>query len=201
MIGTAREFNMRTERAAEPLGGSADSALRCGGFFAVWLDGRPSLRFLPGERRLSPAIPEAVLSALAAAATEWNAAGREPSYLLSGGRLAQFEGWAAQTELALARISPNRLYAEALIALLQPEVRSLGLILPYQLEGAVMGSPLRLGQSLLLIWPQLTGLIATTILIFFPRTTRCSSPLGRACPGKRRALSLFRRSPTTWRSS
>ena len=58
---------MRTERAAEPLGGSADSALRCGGFFAVWLDGRPSLRFMPGERRLSPAIPEAVLSALAAA--------------------------------------------------------------------------------------------------------------------------------------
>lgn len=72
----------------------------------------------------------------------------------------------AQTELALARLSPNRLYAEALIALLQPEVRSLGLILPYQLEGAVMGNPLPFGQSLLLIWPQLTGLVAATILLF-----------------------------------
>jgi serine/threonine protein kinase/DNA-binding XRE family transcriptional regulator len=38
---------------------------------------------------------------LAAAVAEWSAAGRDPSYLLSGVRLAQFEGWAAQTGLVL----------------------------------------------------------------------------------------------------
>ena len=43
---------------------------------------------------------------------------------------------------------------------------SLGLVLPMQLEGAVLGNPLPLSQSLVLVWPQLTGLIATTILLF-----------------------------------
>ncbi|MCB0214045.1 MAG: WD40 repeat domain-containing protein, partial [Anaerolineae bacterium] len=38
---------------------------------------------------------------LAAAATEWIQANRDPSYLLRGGRLDQFEGWAASTLLAL----------------------------------------------------------------------------------------------------
>lgn len=72
----------------------------------------------------------------------------------------------AQTGLALSRISPNTLFAEATVALLNPTTRSLGIVLPYQMEGAVMGSPLPLSQSLVLIWPHLTGLIATTILLF-----------------------------------
>ena len=72
----------------------------------------------------------------------------------------------AQLELTLAHLSPNTLYAEATLALLRPTVRALGLVLPIQLEGAVMGTPLPLSQSLLLIWPQLTGLVATTILLF-----------------------------------
>jgi hypothetical protein len=38
---------------------------------------------------------------LGAAATEWNRGSRDPSYLLSGARLAQFEGWVGQTGLAL----------------------------------------------------------------------------------------------------
>ncbi len=71
-----------------------------------------------------------------------------------------------ETQLALSRLSPNTLYAESMIALLQPTVRSTGLLLPYQLEGAVMGSPLPLSQSVLIIWPQFTGLIAVTILLF-----------------------------------
>ncbi|MFL5800643.1 MAG: ABC transporter permease [Roseiflexaceae bacterium] len=70
----------------------------------------------------------------------------------------------AQMELALDRLSPNTLFAEATIALLNPAVRSLGIVLPFQLEGAVMGTPLPLGQSLLLIWPHLTGLVAATLL-------------------------------------
>ena len=72
----------------------------------------------------------------------------------------------AQLELALTRVSPNTLYAEAMLALLNPSTRSLGIVLPYQLEGAVLGTPLPLSQSLLLIWPHLTGLIATTLLLF-----------------------------------
>jgi ABC-2 type transport system permease protein len=72
----------------------------------------------------------------------------------------------ARLELALAHLSPNTLYAEATLALLRPTVRALGLVLPIQLEGAVLGTPLPLSQSLLLIWPQLTGLIAATILLF-----------------------------------
>lgn len=55
---------MRMDGAAEPLGGSADSALRCGGFLVVWLDDRPSVRLIPGERLLSPGLPDAVLAAL-----------------------------------------------------------------------------------------------------------------------------------------
>ncbi len=72
----------------------------------------------------------------------------------------------AQLELTLTRLSPNTLFGEAMMALLNPAVRSLGLVLPFQLQGAVLGAPLPLGQSLLLVWPNLTGLIAATILLF-----------------------------------
>jgi len=72
----------------------------------------------------------------------------------------------AQVGMVLARLSPNTLYAEAMLAMLQPTIRSLGLILPSQMQGAILGAPLPLGQSMLLIWPQLTGLAAATILLF-----------------------------------
>ncbi len=72
----------------------------------------------------------------------------------------------AQWLIALRRISPGQLYGEILVALLRPEVRSLGLVLPFQLEGAILGQPLPLSQSVLLIWPHLTGLVAATILLF-----------------------------------
>ncbi len=72
----------------------------------------------------------------------------------------------AELQLALLRLSPNTLYSEAVLALLQPSTRALGIVLPIQLQGAVLGTPLPLSQSLLLIWPHLTGLIAGTILLF-----------------------------------
>lgn len=74
----------------------------------------------------------------------------------------------AQTELelTLSRISPNALYSEAILAVLKPNVRSLGPVLPIQLQGAILGTPLPLDQSLTLIWPHLTGLVAATILLF-----------------------------------
>ncbi|NPV74884.1 MAG: ABC transporter permease [Anaerolineae bacterium] len=72
----------------------------------------------------------------------------------------------ANMELALSRFSPNTLYAETMVALLRPEIRSLGILLPTQLEGAILGAPLPLSQSLLLVWPQMTGLVAASILLF-----------------------------------
>lgn len=72
----------------------------------------------------------------------------------------------SELELSLARISPITLYGEIAVTLLQPAVRSLGIVLPIQLDRAVLGSPLPLDQSLLLIWPHLTGLIAVTLLLF-----------------------------------
>ncbi len=72
----------------------------------------------------------------------------------------------AQLELMLSRLSPNALYAEVALAILHPTVRALGLVLPIQLSGAILGTPLPLRQSLLLIWPQMTGLVAATILLF-----------------------------------
>lgn len=70
------------------------------------------------------------------------------------------------TLMFLSRLSPNTLYAETALAILHPTIRALGLILPSQLSGAILGTPLPLTQSLLLVWPQLTGLIAGTILLF-----------------------------------
>ncbi len=64
------------------------------------------------------------------------------------------------------RLSPNTLYAEAALALLHPATRALGPIFISQLQGALIGAPLPVSQSFLLIWPQLTGLIAGMIVIF-----------------------------------
>jgi len=71
-----------------------------------------------------------------------------------------------QTNQVLDRISPNTLYAETALAILQPQTRALGPVLISQLQGALLGAPLPVAQSFILIWPQLTGLIATTIVIF-----------------------------------
>lgn len=72
----------------------------------------------------------------------------------------------AQAELAISRLSPNVLFGEATLALLNPATRSLGPVLFSQLQGAVLGAPLPFSESLLLIWPEVTGLIAALIVIF-----------------------------------
>ncbi len=66
----------------------------------------------------------------------------------------------------LSRISPNVLYGEATLALLNPATRSLGLLFPSQLSGALMGAPLPLSASLALVWPQIAGMIAALIVLF-----------------------------------
>ncbi len=71
----------------------------------------------------------------------------------------------ARLEQSLSRVSPIVLYEEAATALLNPETRTLGLVTFGQIDRALV-SDLSLQQSLLLVWPQLVGLIATTIVIF-----------------------------------
>jgi ABC-2 type transport system permease protein len=68
--------------------------------------------------------------------------------------------------LALQRLSPGTLFSEAVIGLLNPETRTLGPMLPSQMRGAIMGAPLPFDESLLMIWPQVTGLIAGMIVLF-----------------------------------
>lgn len=77
----------------------------------------------------------------------------------------------AELSMALSRISPNTLYSESVIALLNPDVRALGIVQPsmqqfQQLQRADMESTLSVGQSLLLTWPQLTAMIAAMLLLF-----------------------------------
>jgi ABC-2 type transport system permease protein len=71
-----------------------------------------------------------------------------------------------QTSHIIDRISPNTLYAEIALALLQPATRALGPVLYSQVQGALLGTPLPAAQSFLLIWPQLTALVAMMIVIF-----------------------------------
>lgn len=84
-----------------------------------------------------------------------------PSEGIFGPRLAFL-----QTQQIIDRLSPNTLYAETALALLHPGTRALGPVLISQLQGALLGAPLPVMQSFILIWPQLTGLIAATIVIF-----------------------------------
>jgi ABC-2 type transport system permease protein len=67
---------------------------------------------------------------------------------------------------SLSRLSPATLYIESVVALLQPTTRALGPVFISDLIGALPGAPLRFGQSLLLIWPQLTALVAGVIALF-----------------------------------
>ena len=65
----------------------------------------------------------------------------------------------------LLRFSPGELFQEVTMTMLMPSVRSLGPLTFEQVDGAIP-SPLPLGQSLLVVWPQLTGLIAITLIFF-----------------------------------
>jgi ABC-2 type transport system permease protein len=71
-----------------------------------------------------------------------------------------------QLEQILARFSPSTLYAEIVVALLDPTTRALGPIYLSQLQGAVLGAPLPFAESVLIAWPQMVGMIATAIVLF-----------------------------------
>jgi len=73
---------------------------------------------------------------------------------------------AIEWQQALSRLSPNQLFGEVVVAILRPDTRSLGPVFMNQLQSAIIGAPLPLGQSLIIAWPQITGLVASTIVLF-----------------------------------
>jgi ABC-2 type transport system permease protein len=76
------------------------------------------------------------------------------------------------TQQILGRISPSALFNEVVAVILDPSLRStqqsmfaqMGLMLIER--GAVPGAPIPLLQSLLVVWGQIVGLVAGTILLF-----------------------------------
>lgn len=75
--------------------------------------------------------------------------------------LAKHEG----LRTMLLRFSPAVLLEEISIALLNPTVRVFGPMFESQLKGLIL-TPLSLGQSVLVIWPQFVALIAASIVCF-----------------------------------
>jgi len=65
----------------------------------------------------------------------------------------------------LLRLTPSQLYTDATTTLLMPYVRSLGPITMEQMAGAIP-SPLSYKESLMIVWPQVSGLVATTVVCF-----------------------------------
>ena len=71
----------------------------------------------------------------------------------------------AQLSTELNRVSPATLYDEATGALLDPNVRTVGVLVQEQVDRAVVG-PLAFSQSLMLVWPQIMVLVGLVLLCF-----------------------------------
>jgi ABC-2 type transport system permease protein len=67
--------------------------------------------------------------------------------------------------LNVLRVAPNQLYSDAVTTLLMPSVRSLGPITMEQMAGAIP-APLPFKESVMVVWPQVSGLMASTIGCF-----------------------------------
>jgi len=67
-----------------------------------------------------------------------------------------------------SRVSPSILYSEAIGTILDPTTRILGVtsFIQYEQLSVAVAGVLPLGQSLLLVWPHLVGLIAESLVIF-----------------------------------
>jgi ABC-2 type transport system permease protein len=72
---------------------------------------------------------------------------------------------ALRAEVAISRLSPLTLFSETSTVLLDPTERTVGLVTLEQVNRALV-SNLSLGQSLMVIWPQIVGLIALTSALF-----------------------------------
>ena len=66
---------------------------------------------------------------------------------------------------SLLRLEPGQLYTDATTTLLMPSVRSLGPLTMEQMALAIP-SPLPYKESLMIVWPQVSGLVAATVFCF-----------------------------------
>jgi ABC-2 type transport system permease protein len=67
----------------------------------------------------------------------------------------------------ISRISPGTLYAESIQAILLPMMGSSSpTMMMIGIYSGLMPSPLPLSQSLILVWPQMVGLVALTAICF-----------------------------------
>lgn len=73
--------------------------------------------------------------------------------------------WYNELILDLLRIAPNQLYTDASTTMLMPSVRSLGPMTMEQMAGAIP-APLPFRESLMVVWPQVSGLIGATVGCF-----------------------------------
>lgn len=71
----------------------------------------------------------------------------------------------ATIETVIAHVSPSVLYSESVRLLLNPVARSLVPFMPDELEG-LLPTPIGLGQSLLLVWPLVSTLLALVAICF-----------------------------------
>jgi ABC-2 type transport system permease protein len=75
-----------------------------------------------------------------------------------------------QANQMVARVSPQTLYGEIAVMLLDPSARSVGPLILLQLQGmldgALIGAPLPTLESILVVWPQIAGMVAAMILLF-----------------------------------
>ncbi len=85
------------------------------------------------------------------------------SIFIPSGRKLSIAG--EQFKLAILRIAPGQLFSDITTSLLSPTVRSLGPLTMQQMQGAIPGH-LPIGQSFMLVWSQIIGLIAYSVLCF-----------------------------------
>ena len=70
-----------------------------------------------------------------------------------------------QTQQAVSQLSPVTLFQQVSSVLLDPEVRTVGLVTQEQVDRAIV-SELNLTQSLAVVWPQIAILVALTAVMF-----------------------------------
>ncbi len=70
-----------------------------------------------------------------------------------------------RTVQTVSQLSPVTLFQQGSTVLLDPEVRTVGLVTVEQVDRAIV-SELNLGQSLLVVWPQMAILLAETSVMF-----------------------------------
>jgi ABC-2 type transport system permease protein len=85
----------------------------------------------------------------------------EPAYQNTEEMLAEHQ----EVRQVALRFSPTTLFEEATITILTPTVRTLGPVLVRE-SARMLPNPLSLSQSLVLVWPHLTSLLALTVIVF-----------------------------------